>query len=333
LAINFSLIICTYNPDPNIFNRLIRSVKQFGNNYPFQFEVIIVDNNSSTPVAETREIETLTAAVPCLKVIRETKPGLTAARMAGITNAEYEWLVFLDDDNEPAADYLQQASQLIESYTDVACWGPGEVNVEYVDAVETSWLQSVKPCFQQKKMEGVIMSADKDWKEHYPAGTGLIIRKDVCVKYTGKVKSGEYTLSDRNGKSLSSGGDVQMVFTAVAMGYKAGISGTIKMNHLIKAEKTSMKYLVKLFYGTASSYLLAFNQVFSEKPIPVVSPNNKIIIKTIYSTFRISLFKKGIKQCLLDLGNRMGEINARFVCMPSQKKPLLLSLYEKIISY
>ena len=49
----------------------------------------------------------------------ENEPGLTAARVRGINESEGELLVFVDDDNLLADDYLERAVEIARR---IRCW-------------------------------------------------------------------------------------------------------------------------------------------------------------------------------------------------------------------
>ena len=48
---NLSIIICTYNPDENIFSRCLDAIKKASVDYR-PHEILIVDNNSSNKLSE-----------------------------------------------------------------------------------------------------------------------------------------------------------------------------------------------------------------------------------------------------------------------------------------
>jgi glycosyltransferase involved in cell wall biosynthesis len=265
----------------------------------------------------------------CARIIIEKKPGLTSARIAGIKAAKYEWLIFFDDDNEPNTNYLQKVVLSLNQYPTVGAWGPGEIEVEFTHRVPI-WLCDEKHLFQQRKEEHTKFASQAEWQEFYPFGTGLIIRRDIAEIYAKRVHEKRYTLSDRKGKSLASGGDVQLVLTGIEQSYGAGVVSGLKLTHLIDGSKTRMKYLLKMQYGTASAYVKAYNQVFENAKIPIEEISGIQVLWKIYSLYRIHGRKMKREQFKLFFATKMGEINARFEAS-GVSKPLLLRFYEKRI--
>lgn len=324
----FSIIICTYNPLKEIFFRLLTAIDNFDAE-EISYEIIIVDNNSDTPLSKINFVQEFLSTHSNAKLLIEKKPGLTSARIAGITQSEFDWLIFFDDDNEPNPDYLQKAVLSINQHPTVGAWGPGEVEVEFTQTVPI-WLYGEKHLFQQRKEEYTKFASKLEWQDFYPFGTGLIIRRDIAEIYAKRVLEKRYTLSDRKGKSLASGGDVQLVLTGIEQTYSAGIVTGLKLTHLIDGSKTCMKYLLKMQYGTASAYIKAFNQVFEHAKIPVEELSNRHVFWKVYSLYRIHRMKMKKEQFKLFFATKMGEINARIEAS-GESKPLLLRLYEKRI--
>lgn len=324
---SFSILICTYNPDPVIFKRLLNAVLQFDAASPAH-EVIIIDNNSSPSLSFNKDVQTFLVQKLSAQVVTETTPGLTAARIAGISKAAYEWVVFFDDDNEPAADYLTEAAKNIDQYPQVGAWGPGKIQVEYTDPVE-SWFETRKELFQQKHWDKTLFTNEASWQDCYPFGTGMIIRKDIAVEYKARVQAGRYTLTDRKGKSLASGGDVQMLLTGIEMGFYAGSIAPLRLNHLINSSKATLAYLQKQQYGTASAYIKAYNQVFTYQPLKTGKVTNLSLLKMMYSLYRIqgSILNKNDFKLLL--ATKLGEMYAA-VSASDQPKPILLKWYERM---
>ena len=325
----FSLIICTYNPEPAIFQRLLNAVMKFETASP-EHEVIIVDNNSSPALSENKSVQSFLTQKQNSGLTVETKEGLTSARIAGIEQAKYEWIIFFDDDNEPSIDYLKTAAFAIEQHPQVGAWGPGTIKVVYTENKD-KWLETKKDLFQERNEIKTIFAKEQSWQPCYPFGTGMIIRKEIADNYALKVRTGRYTLTDRKRKSLASGGDVQLVFTAIETGFASGSIAGLYLNHLIDSSKANFSYLQKQQYGTASAYIKAYNQVFQNNKIEAGKVTNFIILKKIYSLYRIHRSKLKKKDFQLLMASKMGAMNAALFAK-DKSKPILLKWYEKMIN-
>jgi glycosyltransferase involved in cell wall biosynthesis len=259
----FSVIICTYNPRHDYLLRVIESCMTLvkGNS---DAELILVDNNSSPPLADNEIYRAFTGPGKC-SLIAETKQGLAYARLAGIRIATGKVIVFMDDDNVPASNYLEILRRLLAQYPKVGAWGPGTISLEFTEGAPL-WVK--KHCghlLQEKKNANIGFGQEAGWPWYYPAGSGLTVKREVLEQYEKLFSAGSLTSVGRSGETLTSAEDSQIVWTAVKMGYNAGTSPELNLIHLIPAKRTTLKYLSKLNFSIAQSYRAALLEMFPEK--------------------------------------------------------------------
>jgi glycosyltransferase involved in cell wall biosynthesis len=330
--VNFSIIICAHNPNTETFLRLLNAINSFDET-AIQFEVIIIDNNSSPKIASSKKVESFLKLHSTSRIINEYKQGLTFARICGIKVAKYEWLVFFDDDNQPSPNYLQVLNRNIKKNTAVGAWGPANIEVVYMDAKVPLWFNDYKYVFQQQFSNKTILGYEIRSQEYYPYGTGLCIKKTIAEEYSRRVESNIYTLADRKGKSMSSGGDLQLVLTATDLGFAVGKIGDLFMIHNISSEKTTIFQLSKLIYGLETSVHLAHGEVlkWDTKKIETFKfVNNTVFLKSFYSNLFIQ--KNGIKKTFMNLSSIAGQqIGISF--LKKQKHPsLLINIFSSFIN-
>lgn len=322
----FSIITCTYNPDDEIFNRLIKAVSRLEIPNNVSVEWIIVDNNSTQSVEKSFDFSSI--QIPLLHVVEQT-PGLTSARIAGFKASKGDWIVFFDDDNEPNEDYIKNAFALINNNNNVGIWGAGRIAVNFEK--NARWLEAYRQLFQERNIKNEIIQNSNTWQNNYPQGTGQVIKRMLFEDYKTKVESNQYSLSDRSGKSLSSGGDVQIVLNAIKYGYCVGVSEDLKLYHHIDASKCSFSYVLRLIYGMASGAVLAHHQVFPYKTNyqPISNKNVLTILLNYIRQFKIQAFSKSK---ISILAQRLGDLNAQWVAFGDTiSKPTLLRQLEKRI--
>jgi glycosyltransferase involved in cell wall biosynthesis len=328
--LKFSIIICAYNPKNYLLDRLLNSIIFFDKLSPFH-EVIIVDNNSNPTLSENNYINKFLKCKANSQIIVEKRAGLTAARIAGIKKSKYDWIIFFDDDNEPAIDYLIKLHSSILQHPNVACWGAGKIEVEFITNKVPEWLEIYKPIFQERSVEKCIIDKQPWWQDHYPHGTGLTINKKTAVEYIYRVNKGVYSLSDRSGNSLSSGGDVQIVLTAISLGFSVAITPEIKMRHLIGASKVTNRYLIRHAFGTASSNLPAHFQVFPFTLKDLKLPSNIDILKKIYFLIKVKLLKEGSRSFKVILAHFLGELKGIYLLRTDCKPSLIYLLLTRMM--
>lgn len=328
---SFSIIICSYNPDEVIFNRLLTAIKkitQRENNPPF--DITIVDNNSSPALIDRQEIRTFINEQSA-SILIEKQPGLTSARIAGVKAAKNDWIIFFDDDNEPASDYLLKTQQLINDYPGAGVLGPGKIKVEFVGKA-SDFAKTHKELFQERNQQETIIDNVRWGQYAYPYGTGMIVKKQIADEYVKQVEKGSYTMSDRVGKSLISGGDIQILLTGIKMGYYAGSSPSLELTHLIKSEKTAYKKMLQLVFMLSASAVKTYNEVFTDAPFNVSKVSNKDVMMLLYNHVRYYGLRSFNKESLFNLSRRMGELQAQVLAAGDATQPMLLRQFVNRIN-
>ncbi|MDQ2719283.1 MAG: glycosyltransferase [Bacteroidota bacterium] len=261
--IDYSIIICTYNPDDRILKRCLESVYQLDTK-DFETEVILVDNNSLIPVESLPYVKEYGEKIPFMKVLRVKKQGVKYARMAAIAEAKGKYIVYIDYDNEPEKDYLLELKKLHIQFPQVAAWGPGDVAVDFIDGIDDEIENYARIAFQERHDEKVCIARETQWQPCYPFGTGLCTFSFLLKEYVRLAKQGKFTMHGRRGNKLSSGEDTQMVLLCISKDYFAGVSPTLKLKHIIPKTRANYQYLKRLAYGTALSYDTCYVQVFPQ---------------------------------------------------------------------
>jgi len=175
-AIKMSLIMATFNRASYLGRSLQTVLSQSLN--PRDYEVIVVDNNSTDNTADT--VEALQADHPNLRYVFERTPGLSHARNRGIAEAKGAILCFVDDDILADEGYLQNMLAAFETHPEVESVG-GKVLVTSVAPIHP-YLQG---------FEWLVTSADygdepfffSDPKDGFPFGVSMAFRREVFQKY------------------------------------------------------------------------------------------------------------------------------------------------------
>jgi glycosyltransferase involved in cell wall biosynthesis len=129
-----SVVICTHNPRSDYLQRVLSALKE--QTFPKkEWELVLVDNASTLPLAGQWDL----SWHPQSRIVLENTTGLTHARLCGIQNTSGELIVFVDDDNLLAPDYLENALDITKR---LPCLGV--FNGSIVGEFETPPPESVK---------------------------------------------------------------------------------------------------------------------------------------------------------------------------------------------
>lgn len=262
----YSIVICTYNPQHSIFSRTLNSISLIEIPKELKVECIIVDNNSLKPVKSEEYVQCFLEECSWAKIIREEKQGLTFARLAGVRTALGSVIIFVDDDNELDSRYLKALLECLQKYPSISALGPGKITVEFESSV-SKWFEKTFRCsFQEKDFKHISYgSVGKDWASFYPFGTGLAVRNTVLKNYCEAIEAGQLSTTDRQGNSLASAGDIQIVWEAIKQGWAAGVSPDMKLCHIIPARRTSLAYMERLYFGVHASHFPALVESWPEE--------------------------------------------------------------------
>jgi len=320
---DYSIIICTYNVDPRILLRCFRSVALLLTD-GLQTEVIVADNNSHTPpdsVAGCSEYLRL----PGWTLIHEPRQGVQFARITAIKHAIGKQLVYIDADNEPAPDYLLKLDQLIHVHPETGAWGPGIVEVDFIDGIDPAIEQYARTAFQERHETSTRTARVDDWQSCYPFGTGLCTRADILRQYVLSAEDGQFSMEGRSGGKLTSCEDTQMVLLCIKMGYAAGVSPNLKLTHMIPAARANEKYLRRLAYGTSLCYATCLIQVFGEKKSLIQQqriPRTKLVRKCLKEWLQLSFTKAPLRSVELAffIGNSCSKYLALGESIPAPLK-------------
>jgi glycosyltransferase involved in cell wall biosynthesis len=318
-AVDYSIIICTYDPDEMIFKRCLNAVAALivGE---FKIEIILVDNNSTFPIIQNNYVKLFLENVPSSKLINIERQGLSHARTGGILVSQGQQIVFFDDDNEPKADYLEELHKVNTDYPTVAAWGPGNIDVDFMSEIEPSLRDLARGAFQERHEQFVSYSNQRSWQDCYPFGTGLAIRRQYCIGYIEGVLAGNFTLSGRRKDELSSGEDTQMILFLVSQGAAAGVAPRMSLVHIVPAKRTTLPYLSRLTYGTNLCYSTCVLEVFPEEfnaiSSHLVKPN-KFRLRVLKKMFKL-LFDRRIKKSMALIAY-IGSVSGAYLAL---KKPV-----------
>jgi Predicted glycosyltransferases len=302
LVTSVSTIICTHNPRPDYLRRVLDALKT--QTLPKeQWELLLIDNASTEPLAKSYNL----SWHPRARHIREDQLGLTHARLRGIAEAEGGLLVFVDDDNILAPDYLEHALAIPVSYSHIGVFGTGMLEAEFEEepeAVVRPWLGI--------GIQSRIVSRPT-WTNNVtdyfctPWGSGLCVSRRFATRYSQIVR--ELRISnvlDRNGQNLFCGGDDLFSWLCVGSDTGFGIFPELRITHLISAGRVRQDYLVRLEHGHSFSLAVLRYMVYGTNPRPA----------TVFCRFRIIAhgLKKGRFSMRCKLAQSRGTAEAiRFI--------------------
>jgi glycosyltransferase involved in cell wall biosynthesis len=250
--VQLSVAICTYNPDRARLQRTLDGLARQTLSAT-AWELVIVDNNSSPPV-NLKEFKTHAGA---LRVVRESRPGLSFARRTAVQATQGELIVFVDDDNVLADDYLEASVQFFHKAP--RCGAAGGRSLPEYETLPQPWQKEFEPLLALRDLGGreivsEVMPAGavlSEYPSFAPIGAGMVVRRPALVSWL----QHDSRLKDRTGHELTSAGDNEIVLHVLRSGWTVAYAPQLKLTHLIPKWRLQLDYLCRLNRGIQRSWV------------------------------------------------------------------------------
>lgn len=243
-----SVIICTHNPREEYLRRTLASLRSqtLGRD---RWELVLLDNASTHCLADYWDL----SWHPQGRHVREDELGLTAARLRGIAETAGDLLVFVDDDNELATDYLERATTIHASFGYLGVFGAGKLEPEFE-------VQPAPDLTERLGMLALRTVGTSQWSNNagdyscIPWGAGMIVTRRVASAYRELLSRLKVMgILGRRGRNLYSGEDDLFSVVAAATGLGFGIFPQLRVTHLISAGRLKRGYFLRLIHDHAYS--------------------------------------------------------------------------------
>lgn len=271
-----SVIVCCYNSALRLPLTLGYLSKQ-KTEKNLSWEIIIVNNNSKDNTVETAKSSWQSFANGKeLQIIDEYKPGLSFAREAGVKAALYDIIIFCDDDNLLAENYLQRSYNLVKRTKNekYGIWG-GKIEACFDnDTIVPEWFEKEKANYvvgEQGSKSGDISSRGYVW------GAGMVILKNVFFKVTDH--NIPLLLTGRKENVLLAGDDSEICLRSLILGYKLYYDDSLTLKHYIPEYKLSLAYNEGLKKGFFTS-----GNVLNKYAIFVHYVSSRTLLKRLFYT-------------------------------------------------
>ncbi|RRJ96671.1 glycosyltransferase [Opitutaceae bacterium TAV4] len=266
--IEATVILCTRNPHPGRLDRTLAGLAAQTLDVS-NYEILFIDNGSTPPLSPVN----LPSLPANLRIVPEPRPGLTPARLRGIVEARGELLVFVDDDNVLSNGFLRDAVSIFQQHPNLAAAG-GPVRSEF-ESPPPPWLAEFYSLLALHDHGPRPLIADGGARAPLPSfapvGAGLCLRRTHALIYAESARTDPLRAAfDRRAGALTSGGDNDIILTALHAGGGVGYFPVLALTHLIPAFRMEPRYLQRLNRGIQKSWMqvLTLHNANPWPPIP-----------------------------------------------------------------
>lgn len=234
-----SVVVCTYNRAGSLV-RTLKSLQSQALREGVEWEVLVVDNNSSDRTREA--VERMQVGFARLRYSHEPKQGLAHARNHGIGIARGAILLFTDDDVAPEPDWVQR---ILDGMTASGCEACGGYIAPVWEAPPPPWLTA--------RFHG-FLAIRAERTDSYPItpgatppfGANMAFRRAVFERL-----GGFDVMRGRRGNVLAGGEDIEMFERLLADGGKVMFFGDARVHHSVERSRLTKRYFRRWRYQTS----------------------------------------------------------------------------------
>ncbi|UOQ55174.1 glycosyltransferase [Hymenobacter cellulosivorans] len=248
-----TLLICTHNGAARV-GEVLRYVAAQQVAAGVAWEVLLISNASKD---DTLEVATrlgkqlLPAGVP-YRVLDEPRPGKEHALVRGFTEARYEAVAIVDDDNLLAPDYTQVAFDVMSAHPEIGVLGAHATGGFEVEP--PAWFKQVQAVYAIGPQNGGVSGPYPD-KEGFVYGAGSVVRRSGWLKLQ---EHGFHFLTQvQRGKVLAGGEDIELGEALRLAGYKLWYDERLRFQHFMYRSRLTWDYLLRIGPGAPSALLIS----------------------------------------------------------------------------
>ena len=234
-----SIIICSYNRASYISDALTSLYRQTA--VLNEFEVIIVDNNSTDNTKEVYAAWRQTNNNGHFTFISETKQGASFARNTGAAIAKGQWVCFMDDDAVATPNYVENILKHIQNKPDAVGFG-GRIIPKYIPS-EPKWMSYYVSSLVGNFDYAPIPCAFENGK--YPLESNMIVKKSVYDKIGGF----NVNLPGVVGTLRIGGEGKELFYKILALGHIIYYDPAICVHHVVEVKKLTSEYMYRVASG------------------------------------------------------------------------------------
>jgi glycosyltransferase involved in cell wall biosynthesis len=247
--LSFSIVVCCHNSRERLNSTLDHLAAQ---SYRASLlELIIVDNGSADETGQIAASLWHALGNPfSIRIINEPRLGLSNARKTGALHSANDYILFCDDDNWLAHDYIEIACRVLLANPRIGVLGGSSAPV-FQHQEPPNWFFKYADDYAVGAQS--ICSGDISMRG-YVWGAGSIMKAQVLRSFYQEGFSS--ILSDRTGQGLASGGDSELCKLYLFLGFILWYEERMSFMHYIPSSRLSTEYLIGLLKGHEESHKL-----------------------------------------------------------------------------
>lgn len=235
-----SVVVCTHNPRRVFLERTLDALRhqQAARD---RWELVLLDNASTAPLAAEYDL----SWHPHGRHVREETLGIAAARMRAMREARSDLILFVDDDNLLAPDYIALGLAYAAYRPDLGVWG-GQLVPEFEREPE-EWTRRWWSYLAIRPLDRDLRAASPRDYEAIPPTAGEFIRRSVWERYLASVATdSRHLILGLRGSERISGQDTDIALCTFDLGLGAARFRDLVLTHIMPASRLEEPALLRL---------------------------------------------------------------------------------------
>ena len=231
---SLEIVVCTYN-NAAMLDGMLSALAAQRCSENTRWSCLVVDNNCTDDSTKIVQRYVSQGNIPGLRIVRELQQGLTAARLCGVRSSYAPWIAFVDDDCFLQPDWIANAVAFAEAHPSAGAFG-GKVILDW-ETEPPAFVRAFTYCFAEQN------HGDVERQVPFLAGAGMVVNRQAladCGWTDGPL------VADRVGKSLVSGGDVEIALRIAGSGRELWYVPQCELHHQIPSRRTTLTYMVSM---------------------------------------------------------------------------------------
>jgi hypothetical protein len=260
-----TVALCTHNPRKEFIEETLAALR--AQTLPLaDWSLLLIDNASNPPLAGCLDL----SWHPHARIVVEEKLGVANARLRALREASAsgsQLLLFVDDDNILAPDYLAHGLRISTERPELGCWG-GQLIARFL-VPPPSWLPNYQKYLAIYPLDSAIVSTQVGHYDGIPPSAGAFVRRPVWEKYL--QISHTHPLREilgPKGTIRVGGEDMDLMLTSMDIGLGFGRFPELKLEHLMPAGRLTPEYMEGLLTSIHLGMVLIELIRFEKLPPP-----------------------------------------------------------------
>ncbi|MGD1857141.1 MAG: hormogonium polysaccharide biosynthesis glycosyltransferase HpsE [Leptolyngbyaceae cyanobacterium] len=235
--LDITVVIPTYNGAdriPQVLDRLLQQISGRA------WEVIVCDNNSTDDTAEVvLSYQQRWPRASLLRYCFVAEQGAAFARQRGVAEADGQIVAFLDDDNVPAVDWLENVWQFAIAHPQAGAFG-SQIHGDFHGDLPAEFEQIA--CYLAIVERGSVPHLYSPKSKILPPAAGLAVRRVAWLDAVPK-----RLFLNHKGKSAGlASEDLEAMLYIQKAGWEIWYNADMVITHQIPSERLQQEYLVSL---------------------------------------------------------------------------------------